>query len=174
MQRQDRIAEQSGGKPLHQAKELARKLAGMGPFSLQMDGCRVTAPARLIDRLGDLAHENWRFTRWLDPRIRIIPEGVWKHYLARVQRGFTDAAIARKTLQILEQSSESKTLDSRARWDVPVDLQLHANLKSSAVLVVNEFWLELLSPENWRRQVEETWRRAQEVYKPLAQAKPRT
>jgi DNA-binding transcriptional regulator/RsmH inhibitor MraZ len=139
-------------------QSLARKLAGLGASPLQLDGCRITAPAPFLHAVGSLARADWWITPWADRRIHIIADAVWDAYLAGL-RSSVPAAIADPAVRSFQQVSVRRKLDRKRRWNIPTDFLRHAGLvsgKNAVVLVPNEFWVELVSLENWERQFAES------------------
>ena len=148
------------------AAEMEQRLSGLGPLQLQLDGCRLTAPAPLRKRLGAHCGQQYVFSIWHGPRLRIIPQALWPSYLKSVRAEANDCALADDLVLRLRQTCATRSLDGHDRWDLPVSLARPAGLitaQNSVVLLPFRFWLEVLSSTVWDAFITQTLQRAHEA-----------
>lgn len=133
-------------------REVEQRLFGLGPFKLQLDNCRMTAPAPLRQRLAAQCDREFVFSLWHGPRLRIVPEALWIPYLDLVRAQINNPAQAEHLVLSLEQTCAAGALDFHHRWFLPTTLAHHAGLRSGqnyVVLLPCRFWLEVLSAKAW-------------------------
>jgi DNA-binding transcriptional regulator/RsmH inhibitor MraZ len=148
------------------AAELEKRLFGLGPFTLLLDGCRLTAPTPLRERLGTYCNLPFVFSIWHGPCLRIIPEAFWIPHLDSVRAGINKPGVAEELITRLEQTCRVGPLDDKHRWNLPPTLAGTAGLisgQNSVVLLPCRFWLEVLSAKAWESFVSETLQNAREA-----------
>ena len=140
-------------------EDVEQWLFGLGQFTLQLDGCRLTAPSPLCRRLGPLRQQPFVFSIWHGPRLRIIPQAFWTPYLNCLRAEIPDPVTAGKLVSCLRQECKVGALDHRHRWDLPVaqaQLVGLVSAQNSVVLLPYRFWLELLSRKAWEERMTQT------------------
>ncbi len=145
-------------------ESVKQMLLRLGHFILPWDMHRVTVPLSLRRRLGHHLALTWICSPWQD-RVRLVLDVLWEPYLQVVGTEIRDPALADRTLFLLNQASRAIVTDTRNRWDIPVELVSGAGLsnrQNAVVLIVNRFWLELLTPETWGQSFVQTLRSAHE------------
>lgn len=148
------------------AAEMEERLFGLGPFPLQLDGYRLTAPTAFCKRLGSHCDRPFVFSIWHGPRLRIIPQALWPSYLKSVRAEANDPALADDLILRLRQTCVARSLDGNDRWDLPASLARPAGLitaQNSVVLLPFRFWLEVLSATVWEAFITQTLQRAREA-----------
>ncbi len=138
--------------------EVEKRLFGLGPFRLQLDRCRITAPYCVRERLGHFCRR-FVLSIWHGPSLRIVPEVLWIPYLELVRTRISDAASAATVISNLRQTCHVQSLDHHSRWNVPTEMASRAGLiceHGSIVLLPNQFWVEVLSEKRWEEFVSQT------------------
>ena len=117
-------------------------------------------------QLGFLCNQQFVFSIWDGPRLRIVPEAFWTVYLNALRAGINNSSVAKKLVSRLRQVCKGGSLDDHNRWDVPESLANHAGLggkQNGVVLLPDRFWLEVWSAKGWDAFMMETLKCAREA-----------